>query len=403
MIRITGFPRDYPWGSTTAIPHFLGQEPSGVPVAELWFGAHPLGSAEVQERPDSPDAHLAGEKLLRVISNAPEEWLGPSTQYAFGNGLPYLMKLIAPASPLSLQVHPNKEQARRGYAREQGRSLVPDDPGRIYRDWNHKPEMLYALEPFEAFAGFSVRRQVRGLLEGMKSSLAGRLDRRLRLAAGRGMRPVVAWLLDEEGGPSPEEVMEFCFECASRLASGGSPAPILDAMIVNLCAAFPGDPGIAVSFLMNPVRLRPGEALFIPPGTLHSYHSGLGLELMANSDNVIRAGLTAKHIDREQLIEAGTFDAHPPLRIAPECPSPQMRRFAAPVEDFLLTVADLDGDAVPLPGSGPRLIICLRGNPQVTSLRGDAALSRGECVFLSDKEGPALVSGSGVLAQCSVP
>lgn len=393
MIQIVGSPRHYRWGSWTAIPNFLRQEPGDGRLAELWFGAHPLGSSTTRE----------GERLVDLIVQEPDDFLGPSTRYTFGDELPYLMKLIAPAAPLSLQVHPNKPQAQKGYQAAINQQAPADHPKRVYRDWNHKPELIYAIEPFEALVGFSVRRQIRSLLEGLDTPLATRLGRRLKLAAGRGTRPVVTWLLGSDDGPSPEEVIEFAEAVADRLESGKSPVPLLDKFIGTLNREFPGDPGIIVSFLMNPVSLQPGEALFIPPGTLHSYQSGLGLELMANSDNVIRAGLTDKHLDRPQLLEVGNFEAHPPVRVAPERPSPGTERFFAPVEDFLLTVVTLNGQSVPVNGTGPREVICLSGTPTLTTRYGTKTFQRGDCVFVTDREGPALAGGTGVLAQCSVP
>lgn len=393
MIRLEGSPRRYDWGCRTGIPSFLGVPATDEPLAELWFGSHPLGSANDSE----------GRRLVDLIAAEPDTHLGPSTRYAFGDELPFMAKLLCPAKPLSLQVHPSKIQAQAGYLDETVRGIPLDHPRRIFRDGNHKPELLYAIEDFEALVGFSVRRQVRDLLDGLDAPLAGRLTRRLLLAAGRGMRPVVSWLLNPEDGPEPDEIDDFAEACWDRLRSGNSPAPLLDRSVKHLADAFPGDPGVVVAFLMNPVRLRAGEAIYLAPRTLHSYQSGLALELLANSDNVVRAGLTSKHIDRQQLIEIGDFDAYPPTRIAPEHPTPRTSRFYAPVEDFLLTVVTLEEETLPLSATGPRIVICLRGEPTLMSRRGEEMLRQGECVFIADSEGPAVASGVGQLAICSVP
>ncbi|WP_350257725.1 mannose-6-phosphate isomerase, class I [Scrofimicrobium sp. R131] len=393
MLRITGFPQHYAWGSHVRLPEFLGTSPSPEPLAELWFGAHELGSATT----------ATGERLADLIATHPREYLGPSTRFMFGDRLPYLMKLIAPAAPLSLQVHPNKRQAEAGFSAEEEDGIGRSDPQRIYRDDNHKPELLYALTEFTLLAGFSVRRQVRELLDGLEVPLAYRLGRRLRLAAGRAMKPVVSWLLDPDSAPDRAEIDQFAQACSERLEAGRSPLPLLDSTVRYLAEAYPGDPGVIVAFLMNPVRLEPGEAIYLPPRTLHSYLDGFGLEVMANSDNVIRAGLTPKHIDRTQLVEVGQFDAHPPVRLAPEYPSEGIRRYYAPVEDFELSVVSLDAQTMPLLGTGPRLVICLQGSPTVMTRAGELELRRGECVFVTASEGPMLSSGTGVLAQCAVP
>lgn len=390
MERILGFPKPYAWGSPDTIPHFLGQDGGDDPVAELWFGAHPQGPAIPEHSAD----------LRTLITGDPTRWLGPSTIYAFGEELPYLMKLIAPATPLSLQVHPDKSQAQAGFLEE----VNPiDSPVRVYHDANHKPELLYAIDTFDVLAGFAVRRRVRTLLDGLDSSLAHRMGRRLRFTTGRGMRSVVTWLLDDDSRPTPAELNSFAVACQSRLDDGTSPAPLLDTMVVRLYEAFPADPGVAVAFLMNPVRLEAGEAIYIPPGMLHSYQCGFGLEVMANSDNVIRAGLTAKHIDSELLIETADFNPHPVIRLAPEKPAPGVAKFFAPVEDFQLTVATVSGNEIPLGGEGPRLIMALEGDVEAWCRESRLLLHQGECIFVADAEGPLVISGTGSVAQCSVP
>lgn len=392
MLKLSGFPQRYAWGSRIELQDFLGLPEDGEPLAEMWFGAHELGSAT--------SSNLS---LADLIQEDPDGFLGPSTRYMFGDTLPYLMKLIAPAAPLSLQVHPSKRQAQAGFDLEEQSGIARTDRTRIYRDRNHKPELLYALSAFTLLAGFAVRRQVRDRLDGLDDPIASKLSLRLRLAAGRGMKPVVSWILDPLTAPGPSEIAAFAGACETRLAKGTSPLPLLDETIVDLARTYPGDPGVVVAFLMNPVSLSAGEALYLPPRTLHSYLKGLGLEVMANSDNVIRAGLTPKHVDVEKLVEVGTFAAHPITRIAPEYPAPGISRYYAPVEDFELSVVNLDEDTVPLLGSGPRLVICLEGEPTVMTREGEMQLTRGDCVFISGQEGPALCSGSGTLAQCSVP
>lgn len=396
MIPINGFPQYYNWGSKTRIPQFLSDSTAldaDKPIAELWFGAHPVGPATTAN----------GSTLTALIEAAPDRWLGPSTRFTFGDQLPYLVKLIAPDSPLSLQVHPTIAQAQNGFLREEAAGLALTDPKRTYRDANHKPEMLYALTDFVALVGFAVRRQARHRLEGLESALATKMSRRLLLSTTRGMRSIVSWLLDPDSAPSEKQVQDLAAECAARLGRPDDPFAVIDQIVTQLSQSFPGDPGIAVAMLMNPVLLHPGEAMFVEPGTLHSYQSGLALEVMANSDNVIRAGLTEKHVDRSGLIEISSFDAHPPTRIAPEHPDAQTNHFYAPVEDFELFVTEVKGTPATLGGAGPRILLCIDGQISLETRENKVDLRRGQAVFISDQEGPALLAGDGTVAGCSVP
>ncbi|WP_099332601.1 mannose-6-phosphate isomerase, class I [Actinomyces minihominis] len=397
MDRITGVTKNHDWGSSTLIPEFLGTTGSGEPWAEQWFGAHELGPAQLE----------SGSNLRDQIECAPAVMLGPSTQLMFGDQLPYLVKLIAPTLALSLQVHPGRNLAAQGFAHEDASGVPVDSPQRIFKDTTHKPEMLYALTEFEALVGFAVRRRARERLEGLNSTLASRLARRLRLATGRGIKPVISWILDPEEGPRPEEVAEFARACGARLASGESPEPEIDSIVVRLQEQFPGESGIIMCSLMNYVSLAPGSALFVPTGIVHSYQSGLGLEVMANSDNVIRAGLTSKRIDPELFLDTATFDGLPPTLIAPEHPLPGINRFRSPVEDFELSVAASPvpntSEPIRMPGTGPRVLVGLEGRIQVQTLQGDTELRQGQALFVPDCDGPILVTGQGRVAEVSVP
>lgn len=409
MYRLTGVPKNHDWGSSSAIPRFLGAGEDGQPWAELWFGAHPLGAAvlsPVQQGRDVAGAATAHDLPAEIAEN-PLRTLGPSTRLMFGDELPYLVKLIAPARALSLQVHPGRSQAATGFSEESRGGLPVGARNRTYQDPTHKPEMLYAITRFEALVGFAVRRQARDRLEGLDCALASRLSLRLRLATGRGIKPVVSWILDPEDGPSRDEIASFASACEARLAAGSSPDPALDATIARLQREFPGEAGIAICFLMNHLVVEPGNAVFVPTGTVHSYQRGLGLEVMANSDNVVRAGLTSKHVDRRLFLETALFDGLPPTRIAPEHPVPGINLFRSPVEDFELSVASPSspGAAHPLPlrGTGPRVLVALEGRVTAETRLGRVDLHRGEAAFVPDFDGPVLLSGDGQVAQVSVP
>lgn len=402
MQRIVGVERDYAWGSPDAIPALLGKKPPGGPVAELWLGAHPDAPARL-------DAVFGetGPDLLTHIAADPAGALGEDVVSRFGPQLPYLLKLIAPAKPLSLQVHPSLERARERFAAESAAGIALEDPTRNYRDPNHKPELVFALTTFRAMSGFRAPRRAAELLADLGTPLAQDLHATLRAdPTAEGVRAAFTSLLDGGTRPSPEDVQELALACARRLADG-SPSPRADTTVVRLAEAYPGDPGVVVSLLLNPVTLQPGDALFVPAGGVHVYLAGLGVELMAASDNVLRAGLTPKHVDVAEMLECVDYVAAPPIRIAPEVFHGATRMFYAPVDDFELAVTSLTdvdgGPAHPLPGRGPRVLLCLDGRVEVTSETDSAVLERGEAYFVRADEGALRGRGTGTLVQADVP
>lgn len=415
MLTLTGYRKNDPWGSTCAIQQFLGDQSSPTPLSEVWFGGHPDGPT-----------HAGIASLAEAIALEPKLALGKGVTYAFGSQLPFLAKIIAPAEALSLQAHPTKEIAREGYLREEALGIPRSNPMRTYKDMNHKPEMIYALSNYEALIGFRVPRKARELLGGLDGQVADFLRRRLQLSTVRGgLRSLIAWLFDPDTTLSPEAIDEFAAACSQRLQMGNSPSPRTDRLISKLAERYPGDPGVVVAFLMNPVSLRPGEVAYIPPRQIHSYQSGLGIEVMATSDNVVRAGLTHKHVDATQLVEIAEFSALPPIRLAPEHPTPTTDRFLAPVQEFELSVTTLGESgagvagrhAVVVPGEGPRIIIATAGELELSVSDtshadvfgpGMVTVRRGQAVFVAatERELTARVpseQGFGQIVQCGVP
>ncbi len=398
MHRLINPTQDYAWGSATAIPEVLGTGASGGPVAELWMGAHPASPS----RATMPDG--APVALDAMIIADPERNLGADVVARFGRSLPYLLKLIAVERPLSLQVHPNLERAREGFAAENAAGIALDDPRRSYKDANHKPELVYALTRFEALSGFRAPRRAAELFSGLDAPLAVTLHSALVAEPTyRGIRTAFRRLLEPELRPTSGEVEALADACRRRLADG-SPSPRADLTVAHLAEAYPGDPGAVTSLLLNPVTLEPGEAMFVPAGGVHAYLRGLAVEIMANSDNVLRAGLTAKHVDVPELLVNVDYVAAPPIRVAPEVFHGAAKVFYAPVDDFELSVADVDnGGNHPLPGRGPRIVLCVDGTVTVHSEEGEAVLDRGQSVFVPAAEGPLTVTGHGTVVQADVP
>jgi mannose-6-phosphate isomerase len=397
MHRLAPAFQHYAWGSTTAIPQLLGWVPDARPVSEAWFGAHPSAPARLDDADQSTlDAFVAAD---------PRGTLGEDVVARFGEQLPYLLKLIAAASPVSLQVHPSLARARAGFEREEAAGVPRDAPQRSYRDRNHKPELVFALTRLDAMVGFRAPRRAAELLVGLESRLAERLHALLTAdPSPQGVRAAFEWLLQPQTRPDATAVAELAEACRRRLEAG-SPSPRTDSTVIRLHRHYPGDPGAVTSVLLNPVTLQPGEVLFVPAGAVHSYLEGFAVELMANSDNVLRAGLTGKHVDVPELLDNIDTVAAPPIRIAPEVVFTSTEIFYAPVDDFELSVTHLASEVeARLPGRGPRVVLCLEGNARVRGEHdGTLDLTAGQSAFVPASDGQLLASGHGRLVQADVP
>ena len=396
MKRLEPARQQYAWGSTAAIPALLGVADDGAPWAEAWYGSHPAGPARV----------AGGDVLSTLIEAEPERLLGEDIIWRFGRRLPFLLKLIAPEQPLSLQVHPSQAQAAEGYALEEEAGIALDHPSRNYKDTNHKPEMVLALTRFQAVAGFRAPRRAVEVLAGLDSVLARRMRRTLRLNPTRyGIRQVFSDVVSASTRPTPEEISDLVAEIAARFEAGTSPSLRVDSNVLKMAVTFPGDPGIAAALLLNPVTLQPGEALFVPAGSVHAYISGLGVEVMASSDNVLRAGLTAKHIDVPEMLACVDYVAAPPVRPAPEYLSRATRAYYAPVDDFELmvtTVVAADG-RLPVPGRGPRILLPVEGAMTRVTQADPQTLAPGPAFFARAHQHRLSVEGEGTLVQADVP
>ncbi len=411
MLELRGRTRPYKWGSASAMPCLFGKPVAEGPVAEVWLGAHPDDPASVgvgtsifddsQLYPSKVAAGPPAQTLSEWIAQDPGSVLGESVVERYGTSLPYLLKVIAPAEPLSLQVHPSLEQAEEGFAAEEAAGIPRSAPNRNYKDRNHKPELAYALSTFEALVGFRARRRIGEVLKGLRAPLAQRL--RAVLGMG-GVRGAFEYLLREQTRPGPEEVAEVAAACAAR-SPGDSPSVRADRVVVMLAERYPGDPGVVASLLMNPVTLNPGEALFLSAGTVHAYLNGVAVEIMAASDNVLRAGLTPKHVDVPELLKILNSTASPPTRIAPERVNAAVSTFYAPVDDFELSEIRLRDATtrVRVRGIGPRTVLCLQGAAQLEAGGQVRSVISGQAVFVPACDGELTMRGIGHLVQAAVP
>ncbi|MFF2390807.1 mannose-6-phosphate isomerase, class I [Agromyces sp. NPDC058104] len=362
FVAIDNTPRDYAWGSKSAIAEYRGRPASGGPEAELWLGAHAGSPARIVD-----GASVGYADLAEWIANDPVAALGADLA-ARGPRLPFLLKVLAAGAPLSLQAHPTPEQARAGFAREEADGVPIDAYDRNYKDEFHKPELVVAVsETFDALSGFRPLEEVRGVLAVLRAADAssgspdqGALDLlESHLSGPDPLRTTVEWLLtDGRGGDTGEAnwVIERVTALAATPEAASSAYARSFETVGALAESYPGDPGIVISLLLNRVRLAAGESLFLAAGNVHAYLDGLGIELMAASDNVLRGGLTPKHIDVDELTSVLDFTPMPPPRLEPVQVAPGVRLFRPGVPDFALyRVEALEPATVPL--DGPAIIL----------------------------------------------
>jgi mannose-6-phosphate isomerase len=366
--------RPYAWGSTTAIPELLGVAPTGEPQAEMWMGAHP----------GAPSGTDRGT-LSELIDADPVRELGTTTVEKFGPRLPFLLKILAAGAPLSLQVHPDLAQAREGYDAEERAGIPIDAPNRNYKDANHKPELLCALTPFDGLCGFREPTEAADLLAGLDvDPLKPYVDLLHAHPEEAALREVLTAVLSAD----PQEIAATVTESAAACERlGGDYAPF-----AVLAHHFPGDPGVIAAMLLNHVQLQPGEALFLGAGVPHAYLNGLGVEIMANSDNVLRCGLTPKHVDVPELLRVVRFEATDPGVLRPEASPAGEELYDTPTDEFRLSRYVLAPGAEPrdLTAHTPQILLCTAGGVTV----GELALKPGQSAFVPAGE-KAEISGTG--------
>ena len=405
FVGITNTPRDYAWGSTTAIAGLLGTPETGAPQAELWLGAHP-GSPSVILDPAAVGGHA---NLAEWIAADPAAALGERTR------LPFLLKVLAAASPLSLQAHPTLAQAAAGFARENAEGVPLDAAYRNYKDDLHKPELIFALsDRFDALCGFRSVALVRASIEVLRSAADSDADDAVlaafadRLVDDAALQSTFEWLISRSTDGAAGGV-DTLVETVVRLAALEPAASALEfSTVTALAAEYPGDPGIVISLLLNRVALRRGEVLYLPAGNIHAYLFGLGIELMASSDNVLRGGLTPKHVDVPELLTVLDFTPVAVPYLLPRFPVPGVALYVPDVPDFVLAhVQGDDVDAV-LPLDGPAIAIVTSGTFALAGANADldgtagaagsiVTLSRGDSVYVTPDEASLHITGAGEL------
>lgn len=387
----------YAWGSRKELPHLLGVPETGEPQAEMWMGAHPRGPSQ---------AFVDGQwqSLRDLFAADPDAMLGPRVRQDFAGELPYLFKVLAVADPLSLQAHPGTVQAERGFAREDAAGVALDAPHRVYRDRFGKPELVCALTAFRALCGFRPWPETEtlfvalGLAADLESFHAdvtwqadtdnARIERLFRELLGlRGPR-LQTLLARAEQECRMRAPLDFLASCA---------------VFLELLKTYPEDPGCLTSLMLNLIELRPGEAIYLEPGNLHAYLGGLALEVMASSDNVVRAGLTPKHVDPDELLRILSFEGGPVKRLPGPRGANTEWAYPTGAAQFELTRVDLRRTSWTLPGSaGPQIFFVHQGPLEVENANL-TRLERGDSVFVPASSGPFTVSGQGTFFRAHLP
>lgn len=382
--------RPYAWGSRTAIAELIGApSPAPHPQAELWMGAHPGDSSAL--------VGSAGEQpLIEAIADKPVLLLGERVEARFGPRLPFLFKVLAAAEPLSLQAHPSSEQAARGFALEEAAGVPIGASGRNYKDASHKPELICALTEFQALCGF---REPTTTVRLLADLAVPQLDHYLALLSGQpdadGVRALFSSILTIPSAVLAPLLNSVLAACVS-LVRAGSAFSAEYRTALELGERYPGDPGVLASLLLNRVSLQPGQALYLAAGNLHAYLSGVGVELMANSDNVLRGGLTPKHVDVPELMRVLDFTAGAVEVLGGNEVRLGELVYPTPTAEFRLSRLALSEQPLELTHDGPQVVLVVDGSATVTDPDGRAlTVERGRSVWISAADLGVRITGTG--------
>ncbi|HVY31135.1 MAG TPA: mannose-6-phosphate isomerase, class I [Polyangiaceae bacterium] len=384
----------YAWGSRRALAELRGDVgPSARPEAELWMGAHVVAPSRLAS---------TGQSLLEAIETSPAALLGPAVAAGYGAKLPFLLKVLAAAEPLSLQAHPSLEQAARGFAADEAAQIPLTAPHRNYKDRNHKPELLCALSEFWALRGF---REVAGTIELLSElGVAGLEPILAKLAALPNEAGIMAVFSGLMQAP-PTEQRRLALATAEALrARIGKSARFNDELAwgVRIAELYPGDIGLVLSLLLNLVRLQPDEAIYLPAGNLHAYLGGTGVELMASSDNVLRGGLTPKHVNVPELLSILDFRPQASEVVRPRQQGAE-HVYATEAREFRLSYFDLAGAPLTLAISGPEIWLVTAGDCKLVSpSSAPLQLTRGRSAFVSADAGSLTLQGEGRIFRARV-
>nr|ELR5111262.1 mannose-6-phosphate isomerase [Providencia stuartii] len=388
MLKMINKVQNYDWGSKTALTQLYSvPNPEHLPMAELWMGAHPKASSYVI---DNKTGHKL--PLIDYIAQNPSQILGDKIAETFKSRLPFLFKVLCAARPLSVQVHPNKVYAEVGFAKENAAGIPLDSPIRNYKDDNHKPELIYALTPFKAMNAFRPLGEIAELLD-FVSAAHPEIQFFVQSPNDEKLAKLFAQILSLTG---EQKELALGVLKAALNSRQGEPWNTIKQMV----SLYPEDTGLFVPLLLNVIELQPGEAMFLYARTPHAYIEGVGLEIMANSDNVLRAGLTNKHIDVPELIANVDFisKTKESLLSEPE-KSGNICKYHIPVEDFAFSIYSINDTGIGITNETASILFCIDGELVLKSGDDELKICSGESIFLSAFEKEVYVTGVGKLAR----
>jgi len=390
LFKLDNVIQNYVWGSTTSIADLFGIENrDGSPQAEIWMGAHPNGCSKIE---------TTGELLSEMISNNPNDTIGAYTQQRFGE-LPYLFKVLAAEKPLSVQVHPKLSDAQRGFAKENELGIELNAFNRNYKDANHKPELVYALTFYRAMNGFRALNDMISIFEqAAVATLENDLNALKNNPNSDGLRTFFTTVMSLSGEQKAQALAELKTNITTKATT--KMAREAFAMVVEFSADFADDIGLFSPLLLNVIELAPGEAMFLHAATPHAYVQGTGLEIMANSDNVLRAGLTPKFMDIPELIAHTEFHSIPSdeILLAP-VKKDNKDNYPIPVDDFGFDIINVSATSNTQYVRGAEILFCIKG--EVTVENGDTALTLkpGESLFVCNSAQTYSYQGNGTIAR----
>jgi mannose-6-phosphate isomerase len=389
--------QEYAWGSYTAIPKLLGNDsPTNTPQAELWMGAHPKAPSKVK---------LNGEwmSLMKLIEKNPKDILGKVVAEKYNNRLPYLFKVLAAAKPLSIQAHPSQAQAKEGFIRENSLGITFDANNRNYKDDNHKPECICALTFFWALNGFRKISGILALLEkicpqGLKSDLNNLRVEPNSLGLKKFFQAIMTM-----GRAQQNQIIADAIINAQKFTEEDQAYK----WMIDLHNEYPADIGVFSPILLNLICLKPGQAMFLPAGELHAYLDGVGIELMANSDNVLRGGLTPKHVDVPELLNVLNFEERELDILSPIVSNECERIYSSCAEEFVLSVITLKRDLTCYSPTNRsvEILLCTDGEAIITDLGNNdkLAFDRGKSIIIPSAVKKYCIEGNATLYKAAVP
>jgi len=396
IYRLQNPVQEYDWGSRTELAELLGEPtPSSKPQAELWMGAHPKAPSKV-------DINGRWVSLKDLIEETPEPILGKAVAKRYHNRLPYLLKVLAAEKPLSIQAHPNPEQAKQGFARENASGIPLNAPHRNYKDSMHKPEIICALTPFWALNGF---RKIDDIIVHLSRYCPSGMDAEIRGLKIRPDAPGLKRFFESVMTMAAGRAKEILQEAVGNASKRTDTDPV-SRWLLSLYHVYPEDIGVLAPLYLNLICLSPEEAMFLPAGRLHAYLEGVGMELMANSDNVLRGGLTPKHVDVLELMKTLRFEGKDIGILTAAQQATGEKIYSSRAEEFVLSILSVQqgSPSANREVRGPEILICTDGEAILTALGSNASLAvkKGESVIIPAAIERYAVEGCATIFRAAV-